>query len=218
MNTASKISDFVLDFINQLLDSNSVPLQILPVAILVGLVFLVFGSRIFKVVIIILMFAGGGILAYLVSQQNWIIVVAAAVGAGLIAYPLHYLFGVVLTGTAFGGIASQILYYLVGFEMALIGFAAAMVLGIALGVIFFKPSMIFTTSVVSSTAITLSVLLLIEYKSLSKTVPLNQINLDPIEVSILGGAIFAAGVAIQTILAVHRKKARKKAAATKESE
>lgn len=217
MSALTKISDFFLNTINNILNSNSVPLQVLPVAILVGAVFLIFGSRIFKVVIIILMFAGGGILAYLVSNKNWIIVASAAVGAGLIAYPLHYLFGVVLTGIAFGGIVSQVLYYLVGFEMALLGFAAGLVLGIALAVIFFKSAMVFTTSVASSAAITLSILLLIEYQSLTKTVALSEINLDVTEVSVLCGAIFAAGVGIQSILA-HRRKSPKKEPAAKGSD
>jgi hypothetical protein len=217
MGAITKMSDFFLNTINTILDSKSVPLQILPVAVLVGAVFLIFGSRIFKVVIIVLMFVGGGILAYLVSHKNWIIVASAAVGAGLIAYPLHYLFGVLLTGVAFGGIASQVIYYLVGFEMSLLGFAAGLVLGIALAVIFFKPAMIFTTSAASSAAITLSILLLVEHKSLAKTVALNEINLDIIEVSILSGAIFAAGIGIQSILA-HRRKSRKKEPSSKDSD
>lgn len=155
-------------------------------------------------------------MAYLVSKKNWIIVSAAAVGAGLIAYPLHYLFGVILTGIAFGTIASQVIYYLVGFKMAMLGFAVGLVLGISLAVIFFKSAMIFTTSVASSAAITLSILLLIEYKSLTKTVALSEINLDIIEVAILSGAIFAAGVGTQSILA-HRRKSQKKESASKDS-
>ena len=203
--------DFLLDYINEMIGSNVVPLYILPLVILVGAFFLIFGSRIFKVVIIILMFIGGGILAYLVSEHNWPITIAAAIGAGLIAYPLHYLFGILLTGVALGGVLSQVMYYLTNFQMSVLGFAVGMLLGIALGVIFFRPGMIFATSVISSAAITLSILILVaENFHFKETVAVDKISLDLIEVSILGGAIFACGVCVQSIMEVMRRKAKKK--------
>ena len=203
---------FLLDFINNLMESNVVPAIMLPLGILVGTFFLIFGSHIFKVVIIILMFLGGGITAYVISPNNWAIIIAAAVGLGLIAYPLHYLFGIALTGVALGGVISQVIYYTSGFKMAVIGFAIGMLLGIALAVIFFRPAMIFTTSMISSAAITLSILILMKEKSLATSVSVDKINLSLAEVSILGAAIFGSGVGIQSFIESAQKKKKKKAA------
>ncbi len=208
------VFDFFLWHINYFLETTVLPLPLLPIGILAGAIFLIAGSRIFKVVVIILMFIGGGIFAYKVSSGNVLIAIAAAVGAGLIAYPLHFLFGVLLTGLAFGGVVSQVLYYLTGFPMSVVGFAVGMLLGIALGVIFFKPAIIFTTSMISAAVITLSVLLLIKEKSLVGCITLSEVQLDLIQTTLLCGSLFAAGVGTQTILlAIRKKKPKKKPAA-----
>ena len=213
MSAVSGISDSAFEIINKFLQSYSFPLHFLPLVLLVAVIFLALGYRLFKVVIIVLMLLVGGGFAYMISKKNWLITVAAALGSGLIAFPLHFLFGVLLTGLAMGGLASQILYYMIGFDMSLIGFAAGMILGIALGVIFFKPAMIFTTSAFSATAITLSVLLFVQEKTLTKSVELNTVNLNLTEVAVLGAAVLAAGIGLQWIVEVHRKNLRKKAKA-----
>ena len=121
----------------------------------IGLIYMIFGLKVYKFVLALIMLGIAGGLTYFWTRGDLLITVLVALAAGLVAFLLQYVFVLLIAGIVFAGIAFIGLYaWLQRADLPLIAACIMIGLGIYLAVKLFKFIIIFSTSAVGAACLT----------------------------------------------------------------
>lgn len=121
----------------------------------IGLIYMIFGLKVYKFVLALIMLGIAGGLTYFWTRGDLLVTVLVALAAGLVAFLLQYVFVLLIAGLVFAGIAFIGLYaWLQRADLPLIAACIMIGLGIYLAVKLFKFIIIFSTSAVGAACLT----------------------------------------------------------------
>jgi hypothetical protein len=120
----------------------------------IGLLYLVFGLKIYKFVLALIMLSIAGGITWFYTEDP-LVTGAVALAAGLVAFLLQYIFVLIIAGIVFAGITFIGLYAaLQRADLPLVAACVAIGIGIYLAVKLFKFIIIFSTSAIGAACIT----------------------------------------------------------------
>ena len=210
------MTDF-LDKINIAIDSSiqsfvdffeEVPGAVFLILIPVGFIHLLFGIRIYRILIGIFYFSAGAFAAYYLIGSYF---AGAIIGIILatVAVILQHIFMITVMGVTFGLIVFIIMsFYFRGF-FSLISAILATGIGIFTAVKIFRLIVIIMTSLIGSAMVAFSILVLKNQSRLLKKVDIASLDLDKSQMAIGFFLMFFLGIIVQGILlgrSEHRRK------------
>jgi hypothetical protein len=198
-DAAQGLNSFIDANIEKLLDlSQNVPAIALLLLLLTGLIYVVFGLKIYKIILCISGFVLGGLAAYHLTEN---VLISFAVGAGVavLAAILQFLFMLVVAGLTFGAMAfaGMMVYFhahlslLAGIGMAIVGIYAAVKL--------FRFIIIVTTSAIGSAAAVFSALVLKDHGGILGEINLMEAVVDDFQMITGFAGLLLVGVIVQGI-------------------
>jgi hypothetical protein len=152
---SQQINEFVDTQVQQVPDVFQAPGAAYVLLGAIGLIYMIFGFKVYKFVLALIMLGIAGGITWFVTDGNILITALVALAAGLLAFLLQYVFVLLIAGLVFAGIVFVGLY--VAMERADVPLIAALIaigLGVYLAVKLFKFIIIFSTSAVGAACVT----------------------------------------------------------------
>ncbi len=184
----------------------------------IGLIYLVFGLKVYKFVLALIMLSIAGGVTYFYTQ-DFLVAGAAGLAAGLIAFLLQYLFVLLIAGIVFAGITFVGLWaWLERADLPLVAACIAIGLGIFLAVKLFKFIIIFSTAAIGAACVTGSFWIL--YRSgefpgvVADTVQFDPALFEEYEftVALIFAGLLLFGILVQALILAFTRKAKEKEA------
>ncbi len=174
------------------------PAIILLMLIPIGLAYLLFGLRIYKLALGVLGFMFGALSAYHITR-NPLVSCAIGVGTGFFAVLLQFLFMLIVAGLTFGAMAFVCMIAYFQAPVPLVTGTAVGVLGIVAAIKLLRFIIIVTTSAIGAAMVVPTLLVLIEHGGIAGTVDMTRISLDDFQATIGFAGLTLAGMIIQGV-------------------
>ncbi len=151
---SSQLNEFVDLQVQQIPEVFQAPGFAFVVLGFIGVLYLIFGLKVYKFVLALIMLSIAGGITYFYTE-NPFVTGAVALAAGLVAFLLQYIFVLIIAGIVFAGITFIGLYAaLQRADLPLIAACVAIGVGIYLAVKLFKFIIIFSTSAIGAACVT----------------------------------------------------------------
>ena len=198
-NLAQGLSSFIDTNIEKLIDlSQNVPAISFVFLLLIGLIYVFFGLKIYRVILCVSAFVLGGLAAYYTTDHA---LISFAVGAGLaiLAIILQFLFMLVAAGLTFGAVAfaGMMLYFHA--QLSLLAGVVVAIAGIYAAIKLFRFIIIVTTSAIGSAAVVFSALVLKDHRGIFGDVNLMETVVDEFQMAAGFAGLLLVGIIVQGI-------------------
>jgi len=168
----------------------------------IGLLYLIFGLKVYKFVLALIMLSIAGGITYFYTQSV-LVAGIAAFAAGLIAFLLQYIFVLLVAGIVFAGIVFFGLWaWLERADIPLLAACAGIGLGIFLAVKLFKFIIIFSTAAIGAACVTGSFWILYQTREIAGVVQFDPVYFEGHEftVAIIFAGLLLVGSLVQALI------------------
>lgn len=216
MPPINQLSDQLTDYVNTQIERVPDVFQAPGYAFIllgvIGALYLIFGLKIYKFVLALIMLSVAGSVAFFATDGDWLVSGIVALAAGLIAFLLQYVFVLLIAGLVFASIVFVGLWvWLERADIPLLAACAGIGLGIFLAVKLFKFIIIFTTAAIGAACVTGSFWVLYQTGNFTGTVQFDPALFEGHELTtaLIFGGLLLVGILVQAIiLAFSKRKAK----------